>query len=118
METTQNPQYGHFIVRESYITEPVLGFGYSLGMCSVTNKTKYGVFKINHAKYSYEIENCENPVKAYKVDLEPMDSENFIRRDFYAIDVFSQFDYAHCNVKIFDNFEEAQDYANEMNRLK
>lgn len=105
MITTLNPQYGHYMVRKMNAVEDL-----PFGFCSITNNQIYGIFKINHARYSYDIASYTDPRKAYKIDLEPVGLTCFQRRDWYTGDMFNP---ETC--QIFDNYYEALNWANSMN---
>jgi len=116
MSITDNIQYGHYIVRMAELTEPILGFGYSLNICSMSGKYAYGVFKINHARYSYDDKENNNPMKAFKLDLEPVSGPHFQRRDWYTSSVLSSWDIVEGHSKVFDNYDEALTFAQEQNK--
>jgi len=118
MDTTNNPQYGHFAVRLAELTEPILGFGYSLGMCSMSGKTSYGVFKINHARRSYDHPENTDPKKAHKIDLEPVSSIHFQRRDWYSGSVLDSYSIKNGYTRVFNNYDKALAYANMKNGIQ
>lgn len=111
MLTTSNPQYGHYLVKKMQVVESSFGFQ------TMTDKMKYGVFRIDHNTSGFIEQNVTDPLKAHRIHLTPMQS-SFIDRDWYACDILSAGCRERCEYQSFDNYIEALDWANDMNNIK
>ena len=103
MITTSNPQYGHFVVRKCCVTK---------------NSRTYGIFRINHARNSYDDPENTDPRKAFKIDLEPVGKTDFVRKDWYVSGTISEREQKACRYQSFDNYYEALNWAESMNNMK
>lgn len=111
METTKKPHYGNFLVCKREMTNHYMFNG--MLVINYLGKYEYGVFKICHTNLPSENQLNADPLKADKINLKPAGRNiRFENKNISASKIFN----ANKDIKIFSTIEEAQSYADSLNK--